>query len=123
MFRQVHSTDEITPHHVLDETSAMSRSLLWLAAFLPLTAAFPSGNAADKKTSPGERVLGTAKVVQFHLAMSEKQFAALTPAGGGKFGPGFGPRKQPENTHRNTFGVDLPWSKGDVAFDGKTFKD
>src|SRR5262245_44553257 len=104
----------------------MSRSLLWVAAFLPLSAVLlPSGTAADKKAPPGERVFGVTKVVQFHLAMSEKQFAALAPAGGGKFGPpGFGPpRKQPEGTHRNTFGVDFPWSKGELSFDGKTYKD
>jgi spore coat protein H len=104
----------------------MSRSLLWLATCLPLSAALPaSGNAAEKKASSGERVFGAAKVVPFHLAMSEKQFAALAPAGGAKFGPpGFGPpRKQPEGTHRNTFGVDFPWSRGDLTFDGKTFKD
>src|SRR5262245_38713691 len=105
----------------------MRQSLLWLAVFLPLSAAPPtSETAADKKAPPGERVFGVGKVVPFHLTMSEKQFAALAPAGGGKggFGPGFGqPRKQPENTHRNTFGVDFPWAKGDVTFDGKTFKD
>jgi spore coat protein CotH len=100
----------------------MSLSLLWLAASLPLAAAPPvSGPVADKKSPAGERVLGVAKVVRLHLTMSEKQFAALAPADGGK--GGFGPRKQPENTHRNTFGVDLPWSKGDVTFDGKTYKD
>jgi spore coat protein H len=103
----------------------MSRSLLWLAAFLPLAAAPPAFRpAADKKTPPGERVFGAGKVVKFHLEMSEKPFAALTPAGKGGFGPGFGqPKKQPENTHRNTFGVDFPWAKGDVTFGGKTFKD
>src|SRR5687767_6006991 len=104
----------------------MSRSLLWLATFLPLSAVLPpSGNAADKKASPGERAFGVAKVVQFHLTMSEKQFSALTPAGGARFGPpGFGPpRKQPEGTHRNTFGVDFPWVKGDLTFEGETFKD
>jgi spore coat protein CotH len=70
-------------------------------------------------------VFGTGKVVQLNLSMSEKQFAALAPAGGGKFGPpGFGPpRKQPEGTHRNTFGVDFPWSQGELTFDGTTYKD
>lgn len=80
---------------------------------------------AEKKAVPGERVFGTGKVVQLNLTMSEKQFAALAPAGGGKFGPpGFGPpRKQPEGTHRNTFGVDFPWSQGELVFDGTTYKD
>ena len=103
----------------------MSRSLLGLATFLWLWALITvRGNADEKKTAPGDAVFGTAKVVPFHLTMSEKQFAALAPAGGAKFGPsGFGPpRKPPEGTHRNTFGVDFPWAQGDVVFDGKTFK-
>lgn len=99
----------------------MSRCLLWLAMFLPLSAVLPTpGKAAEKQTPPGGRVFGTAKVLQFHLTMSEKQFAALAPVGGPKLGPpGFGPaREQPEGAHRNTFGVDLPWSQGDLTFDG-----
>lgn len=76
---------------------------------------------------PGERLFGATKVVKFHFTLGEKQLAALAPAGGG--GPGFGPpgfgapRPQPEGTHRNTFGVDFPWSQGDLTFDGETFKD
>ena len=104
----------------------INRSLLCLAAFLALSAALPtSGSAAESDASPGERVFGTAKVVQIHLTMSEKQFSALEPAAGAGFAPpGFGPpRKQPEGTHRNTFGVDFPWSQGDLAFDGETFQD
>lgn len=89
----------------------MNRSLLWLLAFLPLSAGLlTSGSAAENNASPGDRVFGAAKVVPFHLTMSEPQFAALVPAGGAPFGPpGFGPpRAQPEDTHRNTFGVDFP---------------
>lgn len=60
--------------------------------------------------------------MKFHLTMSEKQFAALAPADKGK--GGFGPfRKQPEGTHRNTFGVDFPWSRGELTFDGETYKE
>lgn len=108
----------------------MNRPLLWLAASLPLSAALlTSGANADKKAPPGESVFGVAKLVQFHLTMSEKQFAALAPAGGGRFGPGFGPpgfgppRKKAKDTHRNTFGVDFPWSRGDLTFEGKAYKD
>jgi len=105
----------------------MSRSLARLAVFLPLYVAvsIPALSAEPKPAAPGDRVFGTDKVVQFHVTMSEKQFAALTPAGGGGFGPpGFGPPRQaPEGTHRNTFGVNFPWSQGDLEFDGQTFKD
>jgi spore coat protein CotH len=90
-----------------------------------LVVASTCARGADKKEAIGDRVFGTTKIVQFHLTMSEKQFAALAPAGGGKFGPpGFGPpRQQPEGKHRNMFGVEFPWSQGDLSFDGKTFKD
>lgn len=104
----------------------MIRSVLWLATFLPLSAVLLiSANAADKQAPPGERVFGMAKVVPFHLTMDEKQFAALAPAGGARFGPpGLGPPRKPaEGTHRNTFGVDFPWSKGEVTFGGETFND
>ncbi len=99
----------------------IKRSLSCLAALLLAS----SAPAAEKA---GEAVFGVSKVVGFHLTMDAKQFAALTPAGGGGFGgfgpPGGGPpRKQAEGTHRNTFGVDFPWAKGDIAFDGKTLKD
>src|SRR5262245_58143580 len=104
----------------------MSRSLPWFAGCVLLSAALvPSGSAADKKAPAGERVFGAAKVVPFHLTMTEKQFAALTPAGVARFGPpGFGPPRSPRaDAHRNTFGVDLPWSKGELTFDGKKFED
>ena len=102
----------------------MCPTLLVLAAVLPLSAAPPVTGKAVQKKGPGDRVFGTAKVVRFELSMTEKQFAALTPANTGGFGMGFGPRReQPEGTHRNTFGVDFPWCKGDVSFGGKTYKD
>lgn len=87
----------------------MRRTLLWLAALLPLSAASPvSVAAADTKASPGDRVFGAAKVVPFHLTMSDKDFTALAPAPRAGFGRGFGPPpKQAEGTHRNTFGIDL----------------
>lgn len=104
----------------------MSRSLFWLAMLLALSAVLPTfGNAAAGDAAPGERVFGVARVVQFRLTMSEQQFAALAPSGGAPLGPpGAGPpRKQPEGTHRNTFGVDLPWARGDLTFEGETFQD
>lgn len=101
----------------------MRGTLHCLAALLPLLAASLS-SAAEKKSPPGDRLFGTSKVVQFHLSMTEKSWASLTPAVAPKFGPpGFGPpRAQPEGTHRNTFGVDFPWAQGDLTFDGETLK-
>jgi len=109
------------------KVSLMSRFLPWLAIFLLFSWAIPkSGNAADSKAPPGERIFGLGKVVRFHLAMGEKEFKAMSPAGGAApFGiPGLVlPRKQAEGTHRNTFGLDLPWSHGDLTFEGETYKD
>lgn len=104
----------------------MTPSKLWLATLLSLSAGVPCfANDTEKPMSPGASVFGVGKVVSIHLTMSDKQFAALAPAGGARMGPpGFGaPRKQPEGTHRNTFGVDFPWSQGDITVDGKTIKD
>lgn len=112
----------------------MQRSHVWLVILVPfLPVSSVAGQPGEKKGAPGDAVFGTAKVVSFHLTMTDKQFSALTPSGGpggfgpGGFGPGggFGPRPaQPEqDAHRNTFGVNLPWSSGEVAFNGETFKD
>lgn len=103
----------------------MNHSLHCLTWMAFLSAVSATSLAADNDPPPGERVFSVAKVARFHLSMNEKQFAALTPMGGGQFGPpGFGPpRKQAEGTERNTFGVDFPWSASDLDFDGQTFKD
>ena len=106
----------------------MNRCLLWLSVFVTSSAILPTfGNAAEKDASPGERVFGVAKVVQFYPTMSEKHLAGLAPAGGVPFGPpgfgppGFGPPREPsDDTHRNTFGVEFPRCQVDVTFDGQT---
>lgn len=107
----------------------MIRLLLCLAACLPLLWV-ATLSAAENDASPGQRVFGPGKVLQIHLTMSDKEFASLTPAARGPGGPpgfgppGFGPpREQAEGTHRNTFGVDFPWTRGELAFDGETFGD
>ncbi len=101
------------------------------------TIAIPVARSSDPSADVGEagdHLFGTAKIVKLHLSLSEKQFAALAPAGRPQFGPpgfgpGFGPggnRPPPENarsTHRNTFGVEFPWSQGDLEVDGKTYRD
>lgn len=96
----------------------------WLTSSLVLLSTVLSlvGQAAEPEVLPGDRVFGVANVLKFELTMSDKQFAALTPAAASRpmgFGP---PREQPEGTHRNTFGVDFPWSQGDLTFDSKTYK-
>ncbi|MBS0204524.1 MAG: CotH kinase family protein [Planctomycetes bacterium] len=103
----------------------MIRLLPCLAILVSLLTVFATpGYAAESNVTSGDRLFGLAKVVQFQLTMNERQFAALAPASGGQFGPGFGPpRPQEEGTHRNTFGVDFPWSQCDLSFEGETLKD
>lgn len=77
---------------------------------------------------PGDRLFGEAdKVLQFHLKVDKENFEALSPKGQpgpGFGGPGFGPPPQPtENAHRNTFGVEFPWTQGELTVDGNTLKD
>jgi spore coat protein H len=99
------------------------RSMLLLLFSVMLPAAV--GHAEETKSRPGDHLFESGRVWQLQLTLTAQQFAALAPTGGGGFGPpGFGPpREQPPGTHRNTFGVDFPWSTGDLTFDGQTCKD
>lgn len=108
----------------------MSRTLLWLTVCLASATSFSTWCAAEEKsTAPGERLFGTTKVNRLELTLNEQQFAALAPVGGGPFGPrGFAPGGAPagktvDQTHRNTFGVEFPWSRGELTFDGRTLPD
>lgn len=97
----------------------MNLSLRWVP-FLLLLIAWP-GRSAEKAVA-GSQFFGTDKVVALHLSLTDKQFTTLTPKGGG-FGPGFGPPKQAnEGTHRNTFGVEFPWSQGELTWGTTTYK-
>src|SRR5947209_1608016 len=92
-----------------------------LAALVALAA--PAAPAATR--DKGDGVFETGKVVQLHLRLDAKEFARLRPAGGGfpGFGPPGGAPKDPiPGTHRNTFGLEFPWAKGDLTHDGKTLK-
>jgi spore coat protein CotH len=96
--------------------------------------------AADKpKASPGaaKDVFGPTKVHTFHVEISAKEFQAMQPVGGMRFGPpGFGgppaapPEKgkakegeEPREKHRGAFGTEFPWVHGEISEDGKTIKD
>ena len=104
-----------------------------LATFFCLTMllATPSASAQNAletapAEAPGDHLFAApTKVVQFHLTLDEAHFAALSPKGQPGFGPpGFGPPPEPkENTHRNTFGVEFPWTQADLTADGSALKD
>ena len=93
----------------------------FLAILLMAVPAMPSGETLQPKTQPGDSLFDTARVIRLHLEMTAKQFDSLSPKQGpggfGGFGPpGFGRPKPPAgDAHRNTFGIDLPWSSGNLT--------
>jgi spore coat protein CotH len=76
----------------------------------------------------GEKWLGLDKLGSLTVEIDAKEFARMQPPaprfpgpfGGGPFGGGPG-KPVPENTHRNTFGVDLPWVKGTLHVGDQKF--
>ena len=85
-----------------------------------------SDSDPNQPNSPGAHLFESAlKVVQIQMNMSGEQFDALTPSGATPFGPaGLGAPPSPtEDIHRNTFGVQFPWTKGDLTLEGETLKD
>ncbi len=97
---------------------------LIVAFALALVPAFARADA------PGDDFFLPAKVWEFHLTISAKEYAAMQAPAGAM--PMFGapprppaPKPKPgedvREVHRNTFGVDQPWAKGAVTAEGKTF--
>lgn len=84
-----------------------------------------SAIAADEKKPV--TVFDPLKVWEVQVTLTVKEFDAMQPPAGGGF-PGFGqppappkPREDGREVHPNTFGTELPWAKGSVTVDGKTF--
>lgn len=99
----------------------MRLAIFLLFIFFPLGFAI----AEDKPKIAGEKIFGPSKVIQLHLTFEDKAFQSLNPTGPPRFGPpGFAPPKKiADDSHVNTFGVELPWSKANLQFEGDTFKD
>jgi spore coat protein H len=112
-----------------------ARSVCWLLlAVLWWPVALSAEDAPASQ--PGDNLFRPDRLVQLHLRLSEEQFAALKPTNRGRFGGfGFGgrggaepapnreqPPAEPRDAHRNTFGVEFPWSEGKLEVDGETFK-
>ena len=89
-------------------------------ACLLLVLGGPAGQAAEKPL-PGDALFQSDRVLRLHLDMTAKQFGGLAPKGGpggfGGFAPGFGrpAPAQPADSHRNTFGINLPWSSANLT--------
>lgn len=77
----------------------------------------PRRSAADDL--PGNAIFGDTHLLSLHLELSPAAFAALEPQP--RFGPPAG--GPAEDAHRNTFGVDLPWSRGTLHVDGQAYPD
>ncbi len=100
----------------------MSRGF-WL--LLPLTALAATPALGEPKgTNAGDAVFKTANVVGLHLRLETKEFAKMVPAGGGfgGFGPPGAPKTPTPGTHRNTFGIEFPWARGELTHEGKALE-
>jgi len=102
--------------------TALRRAAVCWAWCLCSAIPFAAGRAPAAEPEPGDAVFGPGTVVHLHLTMTPEAYAALTPA---PRAPGFPPPPPGAagDAHRNTFGVDLPWSRGDVEVDGRRFTD
>lgn len=104
----------------------MSRRV-WVAVVV--LAAASAVRADDEPKSIAPDFFDQSKVWQLHLSLTAEEYAALQPAGGfPAFGapPAPAPKRDVEKareTHRNTFGVELPWVRATLAADGKTYPD
>ncbi|MBL8819576.1 MAG: CotH kinase family protein [Planctomyces sp.] len=109
--------------------------LRFAALLVPTCIALPSSQA-----DAGDQVFASSNVTEMYLTMSAKQWDSLQPAAGFGGGPGFGggrgfggapggtgqPGEEKEtpdaDVHHNTFGVEFPWSSGDLEYQGQTYR-
>ncbi len=99
----------------------------------------PPANAQvkDDKKQAGKEVFGLTKVWALHLEIPAKEYEAMQPAGGMRFpgmpggpgGPGRPaakpadkPGEPARDSDRSAFGVEFPWVRGELAAEGKTYK-
>lgn len=79
-------------------------------------------------------VFGPDKLWTIHLKLGAKEYADMNPKGGGfGFGLPFGKKEEPKkeekkgepaDTHKNkAFGIEFPWVKGDLEFEGKLVRE
>src|SRR5689334_8287070 len=82
----------------------------------------PPAAGAGKKGADAD-LFGLTKVHKVHLRLTAEQWGKLQPAAP-RFGfmPGGPPGGQPKagDRHRNTFGTEFPWARGELTFNGKT---
>ncbi len=113
----------------------MTLVLKWLSAAVLAISVSDPGHvswAADqaaktKQAVVGEGVFELTNVWDIHLTLTAKEYEGMQASGRGGF-PGFGPPQPPaapradgRESHRNRFGVDLPWTSGAVKIGDETF--
>src|SRR5262249_30743729 len=92
------------------------------------TAQEPKPAAKVSKKTQAKAVFGLDKVHDLHLTLSAKQWAKMQPAAP-RFdflpgSPGGAPRGQEKaDTHRSGFGMEFPWTSGELTIDGQAFKE
>ena len=86
---------------------------------------------AKAKETPGANLFGMSRLWSIHIEVSEKEYQAMQPPGGGMGFPAFGGPmpKQPEKkvdgarqSDRSVFGTEFPWSHAELTIDGRTYK-
>ncbi len=98
----------------------------WAAAAAVGILAVAWGTAHGKDESKG--AFGLTRAHKLHLQLSAQQWAKLQPAAPRfPWMPGGQPQpkaraKEKTDTHRGGFGMEFPWSQGELTIDGKTFK-
>lgn len=118
-----------------------SKFFVCALAFASAYSLFAADPPPPKKgtNNPPADIFGQTKLWRFDITMSAKEYDAMQPAGGGFLGGppggGFGrppmpPPKPPEksdepkrDSHRSVFNMEFPIAKGELAVDGKVYKD
>jgi spore coat protein H len=77
-------------------------------------------NTPAKKLA--ESPFDPTKIWHVHVTVSPDEYAAMQPLRGGLFSAAPKPKDPKRKIHKNSFGVDLPWAKGEVSIEGQTFK-
>src|SRR5437016_5874699 len=82
--------------------------------------------AKDGKKDPAKDFFGLTRAHKIHLSLSAKEWAKMQPAA-----PRFpwmpapatkGNDKKAADTHKGGFGMEFPWTRGELTVLGKTFK-
>jgi putative membrane-bound dehydrogenase-like protein len=109
---------------------ALSPAFLCFVTLVSVTVVPATARPDDGKSSgkaEGGEIFGLTRVVRVHIEIAQNEYEAMqppAPAGGpGGPPPAPRPRKPGERpSERNLFGIEFPWARGAITFDGNTIK-